>query len=321
MPLSVVNDEAYVEGYDPDEGRVVAIVSKYLSNGIHNTKYISLEDWATKNQSECLFMGSSKLQLIPTPPKDEEEKANSGEHCYYYAMLYLEKLLLQRRYEQRHYNAMKDRLYAKDTLDAAWSLIEMRNNKSNASPTYIDTLFNHWCDRRDFITFEGFGSEMNTKIKQFFYNSVTDDVNRENLKQLFPNLKQYIDANGVLHDMAKHTSNTSVRRAPTNYKQASPMTQLSDKQMKEWNKSIEPLNRLHFISKHLQPTYDMKQFLTTINYTTERLVDDIECIMNQKEQPSQCQLDKKCVHFRRLFEENKLRSHQKHTQLGFIYCS
>eukprot|EP01084_Bolivina_argentea_P055634 101959_1 len=149
-------------------------------------------------------MGCSNIQLIPNVYMYQNDSTAS----YYYAILFLEKILLQTKYEAFSYNSINGKLYDNNTLNAVLQL--MNPNKGEKVPPYAARLFNHWCNSRDFISFETLTREMNAVgfvnrlVAKYFYNETTENVNWNILKCLFPKLTKYVDLKGQINFVTKY---------------------------------------------------------------------------------------------------------------------
>ncbi len=89
------------------------------------------------------------------------------------------------------------------------------NPKQNSTLTpYIRHLFDNWCFKRDFVTFETFKLEMNFmnyNLKQFLFDENTNKIRIRNVKQFLPNLKHYHDINGILRNVDLELKRTHIK--------------------------------------------------------------------------------------------------------------
>eukprot|EP01084_Bolivina_argentea_P080781 146309_1 len=177
------------------QGCTYALAPKYHGN-IDNSKFL---DAKLFNRNIRMLKGT-KVQLrsikVITPQQNLE--------TILLAMQYIQKIFLQTEFDVHFYNS--DELYTAKNTKTAYSLIMdrlKRDEDSQLSP-YVRHLFDNWCFKRDFVTFETFKLEQNYmdyKLKKFLFDEEKNKINIINVHRFLPNLKNYHDIHGILRNV------------------------------------------------------------------------------------------------------------------------
>eukprot|EP01083_Nonionella_stella_P165564 551065_1 len=197
-----------------NRGCTFAVVPKYRGDVDTNSKLLDADLF----NKRILLLKGTKVQLRSIQIIDPAENLDP----VVLAIQYIEKILLQSTFDVHFYNTSG--LYTAQNMKTAYRLIMavVKGNWDWCVTPYLRHLFENWCFKRDFVTFETFGMEMhfmNNKLKSFLFDERTKKINIANVKKLLPNLKHYHDIDGILRNV------DIKRKAKTNNSEQPPAVQ------------------------------------------------------------------------------------------------
>eukprot|EP01083_Nonionella_stella_P318545 1164958_1 len=227
LPTLTTNDRHAAQRY-AGQGSILSLKPKYVGN-IDNSKFLFCHIFNTKIR----LLNGTKVQIRSIQTL---KPTHANLDPIILAIQYLEKILHQTQYDVHFYNS--DGLYKPKTKRAAYRLIMDRIGKTrdHKLTDYARHLFDHWCIKRDFVTFETFKLERNYMeydLKEFLFDTALNKINIINVKKFLPNLKHYNDINGKLRKVREQIAryNQKDTQSKTAHFNITPINEDADDEM------------------------------------------------------------------------------------------
>ena len=159
--------------------------------------------WCPNNS---LFVGACNLQILPRLTEDADGQMEK----WNYSLLLLQKLFKQSALEMSFYNSMNQRIYKRDIIQRAITLV----NGTRGIPPFVQSLYDHWRGHTKSVSFDSWANEASghenfNLFLEFlgrFVNLKTGRHEVAAIRNTFRKLNNISDLNGKIRFLKKNTN-------------------------------------------------------------------------------------------------------------------